>query len=296
LNRPIRSTSKTVVFPPLELPGGVLLSTLGPFTRTHFDWQFSVLGKYRLSENKLKPFVESGVSFLPIENEDKKGISLGAGMELRAARLNFAPGLRYTRWTSNLGAHEAPNQVQFLVSVSEPSDTIRPKAFGRNLSLGVVAGITLNKGLRPATSNQQADTINAIGGLTVNSPLVKNVSLEVNGLYRPMHITEGSLRNAFLTWEFPALLKYTVNRPRISPFAEFGPAYRVIAHANPDEHSHSGITTGVGMKTRLSKLAVEPAVRYARWAQDKDRLGRNTDLSTRQDQIELVIGFSFRGP
>jgi hypothetical protein len=48
------------------------------------------------------------------------------------------------------------------------------------------------------------------------------------------------------------------------------------------------------MKARLSRLKVSPAIRYTRWARDKNRFGQDTYLSTGQDQIELVIGFSFR--
>jgi hypothetical protein len=39
LNRPIRSTSKVVVFPPYEFPEGVRVDSFGPFTSTHFDWR-----------------------------------------------------------------------------------------------------------------------------------------------------------------------------------------------------------------------------------------------------------------
>ncbi|HYR89923.1 MAG TPA: hypothetical protein VE422_37965 [Terriglobia bacterium] len=295
LNRPIRSTSRTTISPPLELPGGVVISSFPSFMGTHFDWQFSALGKYRILDRGLKPFAESGVSFLPTENTDQRGINAGVGIEMRASKLNIAPAVRYTRWITNLGWGRAPNQIQFLVSVSERSDTDVPKAFGRDLSLGIVTGFALSTGLRPATPNEHSDSINAIGGITVNAALTKKISLEVNGLYRPMHITEGSIRNAFLTWEFPILLKYTINRATVSPFAAFGPTFRVIAHANPEDHSHNGFTAEVGVEHSLSRLKVAPSIRYTRWARDKDRFGRATYLSTRQDQMELVIGFSFDG-
>ena len=88
-----------------------------------------------------------------------------------------------------------------------------------------------------------------------------------------MHIIEGTSRNAFLTWEFPFLMKYTMNRPRVSPFAELGPSLRAIAHTNPNDHSHYGITGGAGVAGRLSRLKVAPAIRYTRWVRDKNRFG-----------------------
>ena len=294
LNRPIRDTSKFVFFPPYELPGGVRVDTFGPFTRTDFDWQFNLMGKYRISEGRLRPFVESGLSVLPVENTDKRGITAGSGIELRVSSLNITPAVRYTRWVTNRGWGAVPNQVQFVVGVSEASDSVSPTAFGRELSLGIIAGLALSEGLRPSSPTQRSDSINAIGGLMVSTPLAKNVSLEIDGLYRPMHITEGTLRNAFLTWEFPFLMKYTMNRPRVSPFAELGPSVRAIAHGSPENHSHHGITGGVGVEARLSRLKIAPAIRYTRWARDKNRFGQDTYLSTRQNQIESVIEFSFK--
>src|SRR5262245_28419837 len=75
LNRPIRYTSKSVVFPPYEFPQGVRVDTFGPFTNTDFDWQFNLLGKYRISDGRTRPFVEFGLSVLPLENTDKRGIT-----------------------------------------------------------------------------------------------------------------------------------------------------------------------------------------------------------------------------
>jgi hypothetical protein len=294
LNRPIRSTSKVVVFPPFEFPEGVRVDTFGPFTSTQFDWQFNLLGKYRISKGRVRPFVESGLSVLPVENTDTRGITAGSGIEMRVSRLNITPAVRYTNWVTNRGRGAFPNQVQFVVGVSEASDAISPTAFGRELSLGVVAGLALSEGLRPSSPTEHSDSINVIGGVTVSTPLTKNLSLEIDGLYRPMHIIEGTSRSAFLTWEFPFLMKYKVNRPRVSPFAELGPSLRAIAHVTPRDHSHYGITGGTGVEARLSRLKIAPAIRYARWARDKNRFGQDTYLSTRQHQIELVIGFSFQ--
>jgi hypothetical protein len=211
------------------------------------------LGKYRISKGRVRPFVESGLSVLPVENTDTRGITAGSGIEMPVSRLNITPAVRYTNWVTNRGRGAFPNQVQFVVGVSEASDAISPTAFGRELSLGVVAGLALSEGLRPSSPTEH------------------------------------------LTWEFPFLMKYKVNRPRVSPFAELGPSLSAIAHVTPRDHSHYGITGGAGVQARLSRLKIAPAIRYTRWARDKNRFGQDTYLSTRQHQIELVIGFSFQG-
>jgi len=294
VNRSIRSTSTTVISPPVEFSNGILVDTFGPFTSSQFDWQFNLLGKYRISEGRIRPFVESGIAVLPLENTDQRGITAGAGIEMRVSRLNITPAVRYTNWVTGRGMGAFSNQVQFVVGVNEESDALSPRAFGRELSLGVVAGLALSEGLRVSSSTEHSDSLAAIGGVMVSTRLIKNLSLEINGLYRPMHIVSDTSRNAVLTWEFPFLMKYTVNRSRVSPFAELGPSLRAITHASSIDNSGFGITGGGGVETRLSNLKIAPAIRYTHWAGDKNRFGQDMYLSTRQNHVELVIGFSFR--
>src|SRR5262245_52452870 len=82
LHREIRSTSRITFSPPFVTPDGIEISSIGPRTSTEFTWEFSLLGKYRLSASGVKPFVELGSSFLPIENSDQTGITAGSGIEL----------------------------------------------------------------------------------------------------------------------------------------------------------------------------------------------------------------------
>jgi hypothetical protein len=84
--------------------------------------EFPVLGKYKFTAGRVKPFVEAGPSFrLLTENSSLFGISGGAGLELRRKTLKIAPALRFTHWGPQ-GDHSPSteiivNQVEFLTSV-----------------------------------------------------------------------------------------------------------------------------------------------------------------------------------
>ena len=308
IRRRIRSTTLTVLAEPIEFPGGITISSLGPFTAEGFTWQFSLLGKYRIDAPRVKPFVELGPSFLPQENRDQTGITAGSGVEIPLWRLSVAPTLRYTRWVNNDNLGGVRNQFQFLVGVHETSTSVRPRAFGRQLSLGGVAGLGLTNLLRdrfePAfLSSSVSDSDTAMAGIMIELPLRERLSVEVDGLYRPehlidrAHLPDGSIQNgtrtAFITWQFPLLAKYRMSGSRVAPIIELGPSFRAIAHANAENYSHYGITGGMGAATRVEGLRIAPAIRYTRWAADKRRFGQEPFPGTRLNQLELVVGFSF---
>ena len=81
-------------------------------------------------------------------------------------------------------------------------------------------------------------------------PLRDHVFVEVDGLYRPAHmidgtvLADGSIRNgegsALLTWEFPILAKYKMSFSKVAPLIEAGPSFRAIGHGDSEDHSHHG--------------------------------------------------------
>jgi|SRR5579863_1535476 len=94
-------------------------------------WEFPILGKYRFKFLPiLKPFVEAGPSFRTIGSGlswvSRKGISAGAGVEIKVLKLRIVPEIRYTHW----GSDAAPtaqsgflppskqDQAEFLVGFS----------------------------------------------------------------------------------------------------------------------------------------------------------------------------------
>jgi hypothetical protein len=139
---------------------------------------------------------------------------------------------------------------------------------------------------------------NAIFGLALEFEPIKNLFLEVDGLYRPLHVMsennsipgEGVRTNgrfSVLTWEFPVLAKYKWPGRNLRPFVELGPSFRATGNLNGFDPSHYGITGGVGMETHLGKVKISPAVRYNRWQADGKQPG------TIPNQAELIVGFSF---
>jgi hypothetical protein len=68
---------------------------------TSSQWQFPLLAKYSFPGILLHPFVDGGVVFNKLSYRSglgpKKGVALGAGIELRFSRVRVAPEIRYTR-------------------------------------------------------------------------------------------------------------------------------------------------------------------------------------------------------
>jgi Outer membrane protein beta-barrel domain len=71
------------------------------------SWNFPVLGKYKFSMRRVKPFVEAGPSFrlaTELTGTSPYGVTAGAGIETHFGRVKIALGVRYTHWGQN-----APN-------------------------------------------------------------------------------------------------------------------------------------------------------------------------------------------
>lgn len=310
LHRALRSRTTQFVSPPLVLPNGFSFSSFGPSTRTHASWEFPVLAKYHFSAGKLSPFVEAGASFRPAgtsSNVTHTGLTAGVGVQLHAAGVNISPTLRYTHWRgSSPGGGVLPdaiqNQVEFLVGFDRSTTSSSASAFGRKFSLGVLAGVGLGDDLRkpensPAFVVQRADANSPIVGAMVEIDIHKNVSLEVDGIYRALHATvsssEGRVRFAVLTWEFPVLAKYKFRLSgRVKPLVELGPSFRADGNPNGPPPSHYGVTGGIGVEARFGKLKISPAARYTRWAEGS---AGNADWSGGPflNQVQLLVGFSF---
>jgi len=275
-----------------------------------------VLGKHKLSERHLQPFLESGLSFLPEENRDRTSITTGAGVELHFGRVRFTPRLRYTRRLNQFGLGAVRDQFQFAVGVHEASTSRMPTLLGRHFSLRFVVGSGITKLLKDRSypwslTVTSSDSLTPIAGIRIGFPVTENLAVEADGLFRGTHQLDGTLRpdgsfmrkppvamadgsrSAFLTWEFPVLAKYHFAVRKISPLVELGPAFRITAHTYSPNYSHYGVAGGLGVSTHLWKLKVSPTLRYTRWAQDKKIRGVDPSTSTAPNQVEVVVGFSF---
>jgi hypothetical protein len=139
-----------------------------------------------------------------------------------------------------------------------------------------------------------------------------HLSVEIDGLYRPLNFTsasvnpDGSLNsvapNTVVTWEFPVLAKYRFSLHVVKPFVEAGPSFRTSGNLNGASPSNHGFTIGAGVEGRLRKLRIAPTLRYTRWATDDlqcfvvPRSGCSSDVQqplTLRNQAEFLVGFSF---
>jgi hypothetical protein len=125
-----------------------------------------------------------------------------------------------------------------------------------------------------------------------------NWSVEADGMFRELHLASAAVFNdgtvgtispaPVVTWEFPVLAKYRMQRWKVNPFIEAGPSFRTDGNLNQSDPSHFGVTGGLGVEMNLHGVKISPAVRYTRWEQDSYR----ASASTAPNQVELLVGFS----
>jgi hypothetical protein len=182
-------------------------------------------------------------------------------------------------------------------------------ALGQNFSFGVIGGAGVTEDFR----NQIVSAGSAFsyttystpkrytGGLMLEFGLPMNLSLEIDGLYRPLGFTfagiepNGTLNSVspatVVTWEFPMLVKYRlpVGAGKLRPFVEAGPSFRTAGNLNGTNPGHYGGTAGVGVETHLLGLNIAPVIRYTYWAPERVS---PAGVRTLPNQVELLVGFS----
>jgi hypothetical protein len=154
------------------------------------------------------------------------------------------------------------------------------------------------------TSSDAGDYL--VGGM-VEVRLPKHLSIEADGIYRPLNFRSftssippgpGSApSNTVLTWEFPVLLKGRLLRipvlPSAGAFAEVGPSLRLASNRNDTRPSNRGATGGLGIETILGPLSVSPTLRYTRWGADPAASIPYVPRTT-PNQVETLIGLRWR--
>jgi hypothetical protein len=300
LHRNLQAGIRFVSFRPGIPPSRVTLLTQTP-------WEFPLLVKYRLPFLGRHPFFESGVSLRPAGTGtglSHVGVTAGAGVEIQVRDLHISPVARYTHWEQISSSFVRTDQVELFVGFDWSSSSIRPSAFGRRLSFGALVGMGAGDDFRPASSAfylEHPESNSLTAGASVEAGLAGRLSLEVDGMYRPLHATDvpvpgyterRNVRFATLTWEFPVLLKYRFSTPKGRPFIELGPSFRAIGNVEITPPSHYGITGGTGMEFAIGRLKVSPAFRFSRWAPDGPSRYPNAAHAF-QNEAQLLLGISF---
>ncbi len=292
--------------------GGTRESSTDQFVGAN-TWEFPVLLKYALPVSRLRPFVEFGPSFRiwdqPLAVEPSNyGITAGLGAEITWGKLKFAPVVRYTRWASERRFPlypTNPDQVELLGSVSYATSAGSRRVAGRRIWLGLLGGPVLTEGFHLGTfASPQQESFAFAVGLSVEVALNRRLSVEVDGIYRPLHaetmdtLVDGTFfRNPFsvLTWQIPLLAKHRFTDSRYAPFVEGGPSLRLSGNKNGYEPSWYGATVGAGIEARVGGARLSPLLRYTRWAKDRNPFsGSRVDYSrTTANQLEILLSFSF---
>jgi hypothetical protein len=276
-------------------------------------WEYPVLLKYALPGSRLRPFVEAGPSFRTWKETQRVepshyGVTAGLGAEMNWGKLIFAPMIRYTRWASD-GRFPLrstnPDQVELLGSFSYSTVAGSRSLAGRKIWLGAVAGTAVTEGfLRGPNGFPLNQSRPFVGGLTVEVDLGKRLSVEVDGLYRPLHAeyqspgSNVSVPFTVLTWQIPVLVKYRFTRSSFEPFFEGGPSLRLSGNTNGYLPSRYGATVGVGLQVaKVGQVSFAPAVRYTRWAKDDSLFGALSfsDPRTAANQVEIYSALGFEG-
>jgi len=318
LHRAVRRKETSQYIPPILFPNGFSLGSRES-RGTDYTWEFPVLANQTFGLFKTNSFVEFGPNFRPAQNNKRDGLTAGVGVELRAKSFNLTPRIRYTHWfDKNYGPdplfrlyRPRPNEIALIMGISRPSASPAfATAFGKDVTLGAVAGAGLTDDFPSTTfllegvpaARSFSDSRSPVLGMMVELEALKNLFVEINGLYRPLHITDKSLISVpedrisagqkhtvtVLTWEFPFLAKYKFRLRGLSPFIELGPSLRATGNLNATNPSHYGMTAGVGIEALRRKVKILPILRYSRWATDETR-----NTPTNRNQLEVLSVFSF---
>ena len=167
-------------------------------------------------------------------------------------------------------------------------------ASGQDVSVGIVGGISPGDDYRSNILPRYMEgpvhrTTGYPIGLSVEFSLRSYLSLEVDGLYRAQHFTDGP--SSVVTWQVPVLAKCRFTLGSIKPFVEAGPSFRAAGNLNGTDPSHYGGTAGVGLTLRAGGFKIEPAVRYTHWARERP----NYDERAVPNRVEFLVGVSTGG-
>ncbi len=192
-------------------------------------------------------------------------------------------------------------------------------AAGQRLSIGIEGGM-------PLTAIAQSSGCWGCGGVDINRysagltgevHLYRRFSLEVEGLLQRIHAdyyvgvphfpvyTEG--RVAGYVWEFPLVLRYSVRRSMLSPFADAGSTIRHVGQMHGPGSSYAnwyaqnpepvqidfdpgkpfgvGVSAGVGVAKKAGPFRLVPELRYTRWTEGFYQPNRN--------EVQLFVGIVF---
>jgi len=197
-------------------------------------------------------------------------------------------------------------------------------ASSQPVTFGFKAGVPVTDLLDSMQSNSPygatSTTNSYLIGPTVELRLPRNLSIELDALFRHCHYTwyinligdSSQTTGSGNAWEFPLLVKYKLTRGFLKPYVAGGVAVNrvqglsatVISYplfkppiitqtSTPQELEHKGspgIVVGTGVDLHALFLHISPEIRYTRWT--SQQFG-TIDLQSNQNQVEFLLGITF---
>ena len=184
---------------------------------------------------------------------------------------------------------------------------------GHFVSFGVTGGVGLTDAFASQSfmgvdtdSRDFSGSKDYIVGPSIEVHLPLSFSVEVDALYRPLHLTttntiisgggstftSSSTRNS---WEFPLLAKYRLPGHLIRPFIEAGPSFRTTQSFPSDSPhlSRAGFAAGVGVEGKFGPIRIAPGIRYTRWGSDSNGSLSSFSPQSNVNQTEFLVGLKF---
>lgn len=181
--------------------------------------------------------------------------------------------------------------------------------YAQRMSLGVLGGFSPTDAFQDRTGNSRpprtspvlthaySESKDFLAGAALEIHIHRAWSVELNGIFRQMHLTQTGTRTAdggiefnnetpVVTWEFPLLAKYRLPGAGARPFVEAGPAFRTIGNLNGTSPSQLGAAIGAGVEIPWRGLRFSPTLRYTRWKADDPAYAPTLSNS---NQIELLF-------
>jgi hypothetical protein len=180
-------------------------------------------------------------------------------------------------------------------------------AFSQPISFGLRGGVPFTGGFSDLTETSGISSIRTFSdsnefviGPMVELHLPLGLSVEADALYHPLNLSQ-NINNGTTTvhnstnvssWEFPILGKYRfLPLPVIKPYVEAGPSFRATG-STASYFAKDGFTIGAGVELKLSRIRIEPELRYTHWGSDSNTPGQQSSPS-KVNQAQFLLGITF---
>lgn len=186
-------------------------------------------------------------------------------------------------------------------------------AIAQPVSFGVRGGVPFTDAFNTVTTTSVDNYVQNYSrskeyeiGPMVEVHLPFGLAVEADALYRPLnlvtevYIAPGNAQSGLYqsstnisSWEFPIVGKYHIlPLPLVKPYIEGGPTFRALGSAASDLAS-SGITLGGGVEIKISKLRIEPEIRYTHWGSDSASAILAGRTPSNVNQAAVLLGIAF---